>query len=228
MNEKKIDYLGPRFIMAIITSLISDASLLITILFLVIPLVGLMTIPFLIMALLFHYFFAGTILLFAIYPKLKHLMPKIALILAILIPFPSLTVGVVLAIILQNRIIEFVITQAAIAVATGGVGNVVSAGAVVAKAGATAAKGAETASAVRTGTLGAKAVTVKKEASLGAESAELETTGAKKTGTSAAEKGKTPEQQKDVFKDKMAARKEKLNKIMDKIHEQEEQDEEDD
>jgi len=135
-NEKKIDFLGPEFIMAVIAALMSDFAFLF-LLALLIPAIGLVIV---LMVIMFHYF-AGLILLFLIFPKLKHLLPKLTLILAAILPLPFLAIGLVLAIILQNRLIEFVATQVAIqaiAVATAGAGEVLEVGAVAAKAGVAA------------------------------------------------------------------------------------------
>jgi type IV secretory pathway TrbL component len=228
MNEKKIDFLGPLFIMAIISTLMSDITLVFGLLFILIPVLGIVLFAII---LLFHYF-VGLILLFLILPKLKHLIPKIILVLAILIPLPFLTLSVVIAIILQNRFVELIVTQAAIAIATGGVGTVVSAGAAAARVGAIAARGAETATAARTGAAGAR--TARGVETAGAENAERQgiRAGAKNTpelqGKAAAKN--TPKtnqpQQEPAFKDKIKTQEEKLNKILDKIHEQEGPDEE--
>ncbi len=189
MDEEKIDFLGPAFIMAVLAALISDFAF-IFLLALIIPIIGLVVAS---MVIMFHYF-AGLIVLFFVFLKLKHFIPRGVLLLAMILPLPLLSVGMVLAIILQNRIIETIVTQAAltaVTVATGGAGAGVQAGVTAARAGAAAAKGAEAAAgATRAGTLGAKAVTAEKEATLGSE----------KAGGSAVER-------------------ERLDKILERIHE---------
>ena len=239
MDEKKIDFLGPAFIMAVIAALMSDFAFLF-LLALFIPIIGLIIA---LMVIMFHYF-AGLIVLFLIFPKLKHLIPKGVFLLSIILPLPFLTVGIVLAIILQNRIIEFIVTQAAltaITVATGGAGAPLQAGVTAARVatttakvskvvtaarvGGAAVKGTEAATAARAGALGSKAITVEKEAALGAKTAGIETTGAEKAGTSAAEREGVPKQQGDTLEDRIKIRKEKLNKILEKIHEKEDRDE---
>lgn len=204
MDEEKIDFLGPAFIMAVMAALMSDFAF-IFLLALVIPVIGLVIAS---MVIMFHYF-AGLIVLFFIFLKLKHLIPKGVLLLAIILPLPFLSVGMVLAIILQNRIIEFIVTQAALTaltVATGGVAAPIQAGVIAARVGATAAKGMEAATgAARASTLGTKAVAVEKEAASGTKTAGLETTSAEKAGG-----GTTG--------------KEKLDKILEKIHEKDDRD----
>lgn len=142
MDEEKIDFLGPAFIMAVIAALMSDFAF-IFLLALPIPIIGF---AIALIVIMFHYF-AGLIVLFFVFLKLKHLMPKLVLLLSIILPLPFLSIGMVLAIILQNRIIEFVVTQVAIqaiAVATAGAGEILEAGA-VAEAGAAAAEAGVTA-----------------------------------------------------------------------------------
>lgn len=238
MGEGKIDFFGPAFIMAIIAALMSDFAFLF-LLALLIPVIGLVIA---LMVFIFHYF-AGTLLLFLIFPSLEHLIPKGVLLLSIILPLPFLTIGIVLAVILQNRAIEFIATQAvltAVTAATGGAAAPLQAGvtavriAQVTKVATTvrtagmAVKGAEATTAVRAGSTGAKVITAEKETSLGAKAAELETGEAEKAGAKAAERGGAPEQQepqKDTLEDRLKARKEKLNKVLEKIHEKEDQDE---
>ncbi len=208
MDEEKIDFLGPAFIMAAIAALMSDFAF-IFLLALPIPIIGLVIA---LMVIMFHYF-AGLIVLFFVFLKLKHLLPKLVLLLSIILPLPFLSIGMVLAIILQNRIIETIVTQAAltaVTVATGGAGAGLQAGVTAARAGAAAAKVAETATeATRAGTLGSRAVTIEKEATLGSERA----------GGSAAEREVAPKQQEDALEDKLRDKKERLDKILEKVHE---------
>ncbi len=225
MDEKKIDFLGPVFIMAAIAAIASDFAF-IFLLALPIPVIG-FTIA--LMILVFHYF-AGLIVLFLIFPKLKHLIPKAVLLLSIILPLPFLTIGVVLAIILQNRIVEFIVAQAvptAITIATGGAAAPLQIAATAARVAQTAkiaaaartagmaTKGVESATAARAGSTGAKVVAAEKEAALGAEKA---------AGGAAGREG-VPKQQGDTLEDRIRTRKEKLNKILEKIHEKEDRDE---
>jgi len=181
MDEKKIDFLGPEFIMAMIAALMSDFTFLF-LLALLIPVIGLVIALMVIMS---HYF-AGLILLFLIFPKLKHLLPKLTLILAVILPFPFLAIGLVSAIILQNRLIEFVVTQVAIqaiAVSTAGAGEVLEVGAAAAKAGAAVAKTGAAAAEI-------EAATVKAGAAVTEIGAATKTgAAAAKAGTEAAEAG---------------------------------------
>ena len=137
MDEKKIGFLSPEFIMAAIIAVMSDFAF-IFILALFIPVIG---IAIALMIVVFHYF-AGLFSLLLIFPKLKHLVPKLILLLSIILPWPFLCIGIVVAIILQNRFIEFIVTQVAIqtiAVATLGAGEVLEAGEIIAETGAEAA-----------------------------------------------------------------------------------------
>lgn len=239
MDERKIDFLGPAFIMAMIAASVSDFAFLF-LFALIIPVIGF---AIALMVVMLHYF-TGLLLLFLIFPQLKHLIPKLTLILLIILPLPLLAIGMILAIIMQNRIIETIVTQAAltaITVLTEGTAAPLQVGVTAARAATTAAKvstaitaarvggaavkGTEAATAARAGTLGAKAITAEKEAALGAKAASLETAEAEKVGVSAAEREGAPKQQGDTFEDKMRARKEKLNKILEKIHEKEDRDE---
>jgi hypothetical protein len=194
MDERKIDFLGPEFIMAVVAALMSDfASLFL--LALLIPIIGLVIA---LMVIMFHYC-AGFIILFLIFPKLKHLLPKLTFILALILPLPFLTIGLVVAIILQNRLIEAVVTHItiqAIAVATVGAGEVLEVGVVAAKAGAVAAEVAAKAveagaAATEAGVAAAKAGTAITEAAgaaakAGVIAAEAETEAAE-AGAGAAE-----------------------------------------
>jgi hypothetical protein len=179
MNEGKVGFLGPEFVMAAIAALMSDFAF-VFLLALLIPIIGLIIA---LMIIMFHYF-AGLILLFLIFPKLKHLLPKLVLILAVVLPLPLLAIGVVLAIVLQNRLIEFVVTQAAIqtiAVATGGAGEVLEVGAAAAEAGAVAAEAGV--AAAEAGAVAAEAGVAAAEAGAVAETTEVAGAGVRATET---------------------------------------------
>lgn len=141
-----MDFSNPGFVMAAIMAAASDFAF-IFIIGLLIPGVGLVIAAG---VGLFHYL-AGAVVLGLTFHNLKHFIPKLILALAVLLPLPLLSIGLILAIIAQNRLVEFVITQTAIqaiAFATGGAGEVLEGVAVtgtVAEAGATAVEVGEAA-----------------------------------------------------------------------------------
>lgn len=156
-HGEKLDYFSPVFIMAFMMAVMTDAVFLPGILALAIPAVGIVIAAF---AILGHYA-TGIAVGLLILPKVQHAIPKFVLLLGILLPLPTLSIGILLAVIMQNRLIEVLATQAAIAAVgavTGGAGAV--AGAVV-RAGVSAERAgvatAETAQAARAGVTAAEA-----------------------------------------------------------------------
>ncbi len=90
---------------------------------------------------LFAHYFAGILMGAFFLPKAQGWLAKLAVILAILIPLPLLTVGVVLGVLLSNKFVAFFAKQAIIqgvALATAGAGEALE-GAEVAEVGAEAA-----------------------------------------------------------------------------------------
>lgn len=136
MNEKgKLDYLGPIVILSTILAVFGDFAFIFAIGALI-PVIGLV----ILFGVLAMHYFTGIMLGFLIVPKLQHLISKIALVLAILLPLPTLLLGLFLAIILQNKFISELATQAAIL----GIGALTGgAGAVVGEAAETGAAAAE-------------------------------------------------------------------------------------
>ncbi|MBI4059452.1 hypothetical protein HY406_00095 [Candidatus Giovannonibacteria bacterium] len=114
MEREGIDYFNPAIVMAFLMVAMSDAAFL-TFFFWFVPVVGLM-LGVLVVG--FHYF-ASFFLLFLILPKLKHLIPKIVLFIVLVLPLPLLSVGILVALLLQNRLIEALAIEAATQVVAG-------------------------------------------------------------------------------------------------------------
>ncbi|MEK7608082.1 MAG: hypothetical protein AAB495_00695 [Patescibacteria group bacterium] len=118
-QAKKIEYDNPGTIMGIVAGAVAD-------IFWSFFFLGLFFPPLLVFPIVTHYLAAIFIYAF-ILRKIKHLLPKIVLLLVLLLPLPILFVGTLIALLLQNRFVEFVVTQAAImavGAATGGAGAV--------------------------------------------------------------------------------------------------------
>lgn len=203
--EKKegLDFFNPAIVMALLMAVMSDAAIVLTFIFWFIPVVGLVIAALVIG---FHYlaaFFVG----FLIFPKITKgsllgnlagtalldvrsamlLIAKILLILAMILPFPLLTIAIIIAIILANKLVEAA-ASVALVIATGGGGAVAEvAGGAVAK-GATAAVEA-----------GAEAAAGAAEAAeVAAETAEVATKGARGAAGTAKELAKEEAQARVV------------------------------
>lgn len=140
-DEHKIDFLDPGTIMFFIMGVVSD-FLFLGLLGVLIPGIGLAIGAFVIGA---HYFFGLIVFVFFL-SKTHGWLPKVILLLAWILPLPLLTIGLVLAIIGSNKIGALIIETVAIqviAVATGGGGELLEAGAVGAEGVEVAATGAE-------------------------------------------------------------------------------------
>ena len=213
MGKEKIDITSPEFVLAMVVSFMSDLGMVFGILALLIPIIGL---PIIALALVFHYiggFFVGFLMLH----KTQGWLAKLALGAGILIPLPLLTIGIIAAIILSNKLIAFITEQAAIAaiaVATGGAGlalegaaatgEVAAAGAeIAATGGKIAAEGAKVAGA-------AAKVAEGGEAAAGAGAAEE--VGATETAAEEAIKG-VPEEALGVEKEPW----EKVKEVMENL-----------
>jgi signal transduction histidine kinase len=83
-------------------------------------------------AILPHYII-GLFVASILWPGMKGFITKLVFIIALVLPLPLLTIGSVLAILLSNSFIRFVVTTVAITVLTGGVGTVAEAGALAAR-----------------------------------------------------------------------------------------------
>ena len=126
-EENKIEFFDPATIMFFIMGFVSDVSFL-GILGLAIPGVGLAIAMFVLAA---HYFF-GLVILFYFWGKTRGWLPKLWLLLAWIVPLPSLTSSIVAAILLSNKVVAMVVEQVAIqvvAAATAGAGEALEAGA---------------------------------------------------------------------------------------------------
>lgn len=141
--HEKLDYFDPLFIAALVMAAIGDFAFLFM-LGLIIPFMGLVIAVF---VLGIHYF-VGLFIFGAVLFRLKHFVPKLILVTGIILPLPTLILGTIIAIMAQNRLVELLITQAALALTTAGAGNVVAGaaeGVSVAAKGIQAAKGFEAA-----------------------------------------------------------------------------------
>ncbi len=139
--KAKLELSDPGFVMTLIIAGVSDFFLLPGLLALAIPGVG----PIILFFAAMGHYLASFVVAFLIFPKLKHLLPKLILGLGMFLPAPLLSFAVLLAILAQNRLIEFVLTQVVIqgiALATGGAGEALEAGALVEGAGAAVIEGA--------------------------------------------------------------------------------------
>jgi len=143
-KKEKLDAFDPLFVTALIMAAARDFACLFLI-GIAIPVVG-QVIALAVLAIVgvvFLFFF------FAIRPKLQHFAPKLILMAGAFLPLPLASLGLFLAIVAQNRLVELVPTQAAIqavAVATGGAGealNLERASVAIEKAGGAITKGAE-------------------------------------------------------------------------------------
>ena len=174
-SAKKIEYDNPGTIMAVVAGGIADLIGMFSVIGLIFPPLLGMALP----AVIAHYI-AAVFIFGLILRNMKHLVPKIVLWLALVVPFPVLLLGTIIALILQNRIIEFAVTQAAIVavgVATAGVGA--AAGEAAAGAGAVAEAGAVAAE--------AGAATAEAGAAAGAGAVAEAGAGAARAGAAAAE-----------------------------------------
>jgi hypothetical protein len=133
MDKKKIDIFDPAIIMAFLLAISSDFCFVFLI-GAIIPGVGIAIIAFIVGL---HYFL-GVVLLPLFWSKAHGFLAKLSLILAILLPLPLLTIGIILSIALSNKFVAFVAVQL-LAAATGGLGEVAEVGA----AGEIATEGAE-------------------------------------------------------------------------------------
>jgi len=122
VDESKIDIFSPAVIMAFVAAFIGDLTF-----FLIIP----------------HYL-CGVIVLGAFSPKTKGILSKLVLGISFILPGPFLTFGIVVSLILSNKILAFIAEQAAVVAATVFLtpagGAAVEASATAAEAGAVAAE----------------------------------------------------------------------------------------
>jgi type IV secretory pathway TrbL component len=186
-EEDKIDLFDPATVMFFIMGGFSDLAFL-GLLGLAIPAIGLAIAMFVLGA---HYSF-GIIIIFYFWGKTRGWLPKVFLLLSWILPLPTLTIGIVLAILTSNKVVALIVEQVAIqavAVATAGAGEALE-GAAVAAEGAevatTAAEGAEAAGAAAEGAevVGGAAEAGGAAAEAGAEGVEA---GAEAAGESAGE-----------------------------------------
>jgi hypothetical protein len=108
-EHPKLDYFGPEIVIAIVIAFFGDL--------------------FMIPTLLVSHFVAGLAVCAVLLPRLKHKGPKAILILSVILPAPFLlAIGIIVAALAQNKLIEGLIAQTAIIAAgaiSGGSGAVV-------------------------------------------------------------------------------------------------------
>jgi hypothetical protein len=196
-EENKIEFFDPATIMFFIMGFVSDVSFL-GILGLAIPGVGLAIAMFVLAA---HYFF-GLVILFYFWGKTRGWLPKLWLLLAWIVPLPSLTSSIVAAILLSNKVVAMVVEQVAIqvvAAATAGAGEALEAGAVAAEGAEVAAAGAEAAGAAAEGA-GAVGEAGGAAVEGGAQGAEAGAEGAEGAGQAEENIDLEPEEEKNPMK----------------------------
>ena len=147
---KKIDFLDPGVIAVFVAAVVSDMTFL-GIVAIAIPGIGF---PIAAMIVIIHYVTVG-IVVSVLWKDIRGLFADLVFILCMVLPLPLITAGIILGIILSNKIIAFVtetVVIQGIAAATGGAGEGLEAGALAAEgaeaaaeAGAAAAEGAEAA-----------------------------------------------------------------------------------
>ncbi len=114
IEEEKLDFFSPIFIMALIAAAMSDFVMLVGVIGLLIPAVGLIIMAF---AVLFHYF-AAFIVGATVFPRAKGWLANLLIVIAMVVPLPLLCIGIVLAYFLSNKFIAFLAEQVLIIAAS--------------------------------------------------------------------------------------------------------------
>jgi hypothetical protein len=125
--KDKIDITDVGFVTSFIIALIGDFAFILA-LGLFIPAVGLVFGT----AFLFAHYFCGIVMGAFLFHKARGWLAKLVLVLAIVLPLPLLTIGIVLGILLSNKFLAFVAKQAIIqgvAALTAGAGEALEVGA---------------------------------------------------------------------------------------------------
>lgn len=129
-EKAKITFSDPIAVFCVILGVIGDISILFGLALAIIPVIGW---PPAFMAYLIHLmcaFIAAAFLFGGGY--LHTIWSKLIVVIGVILPLPTITLAICLAIVLNNKLISFLATQAALAAVTGGVGNVAEVGVAVA------------------------------------------------------------------------------------------------
>ena len=123
-EDQKIDYFGPAIIMSMVFAAFSDA-LWLGIIAIAIPGIGIAIAG----AIILVHYLVGLTVLGGLFSKLRGLFPKLVLFLGVILPLPTTTLGLILGIAMQNKLVEFLVTQAVLTAVAPGAGNVAGAAA---------------------------------------------------------------------------------------------------
>src|SRR3989344_1367489 len=80
-------------------------------------------------AIILVHYLVGLMVLGGLFSKLKGIFPKLVLFLGVILPLPTTTLGLILGIAMQNKLVEFLVTQAVLTAVAPGAGNVAGAAA---------------------------------------------------------------------------------------------------
>ena len=171
-----MEFLSPLTITAFIAAFIGDFVFLFA-LGALIPIIGLVILA---IVLVFHYC-AGLAMGVLTIPKLNGFLPKLAVVIGVILPLPTLTLSLIIGLLLQNEIVQTV-AMVAVGAVTGGTGAVAIKGASMAAEGEAAVEAGEAGAA---GGKGAKETP--RRGTAGGEDESEESTGRGKRGTTGAE-----------------------------------------
>src|SRR3989344_4690366 len=79
-------------------------------------------------AIILVHYLVGLMVLGGLFSKLKGIFPKLVLFLGVILPLPTTALGLILGIAMQNKLVEFLVTQAVLTAVAPGAGNVAGAG----------------------------------------------------------------------------------------------------
>lgn len=109
-KPRKIDYFDIGIIFCLLVAMAADSIQLLASAFILFPpAMLLLGLP----GILLHYC-AAIFVAFAMFRKIHHFVPKLILFIGIVLPVPFFTILIILAIVTQNRAIEFLVTEAGI------------------------------------------------------------------------------------------------------------------
>src|SRR3989344_2724924 len=123
-EDQKIDYFGPAIIMSLVFAAFSDA-LWLGMIAVAIPGIGIAIAG----AIILVHYLVGLMVLGGLFSKLKGIFPKLVLFLGVILPLPTTALGLILGIAMQNKLVEFLVTQAVLTAVAPGAGNVAGAAA---------------------------------------------------------------------------------------------------
>src|SRR3989338_5520623 len=123
-EDQKIDYFGPAIIMSLGFAAFSDAFWL-GIIAIPIPGIGIAIAG----AIILVHYLVGLTVLGGLFSKLRGLFPKLVLFLGVILPLPTTTLGLILGIAMQNKLVEFLFPRAGVPAEPPGAGNLAGAAA---------------------------------------------------------------------------------------------------